>query len=110
MHVEITSEGIKVTTTDGIGSSQPKDLKPVKDERGNVFYYQKLTNKDQRAEHWLQRLGEALANYLRKYGKMIIAKGYNNLKLFLRFSLLKLIDFFFFLIFISKESEVLVDF
>ena len=75
MHVEITSNGIKITATDGIGSFQPKDLKPVKDEKGNSFYYQKLTNKDQRSEHWLQKLGEALANYLREYGKMNITKG-----------------------------------
>ena len=83
MYVKITTRGIKVTTTDGIGSYQPKNLTPVKDEKGNVSYYQKLTNKDQRAEHWLQRLGEALANYLRKYGKMKIAKGkYKNIFLF----------------------------
>ncbi|CAI2172341.1 1105_t:CDS:2 [Funneliformis geosporum] len=82
MYVEITPNGIKVTTTDGIGSSQPQDLSPNKDERGNVSYYQRLTNMDQRAEHWLQRLGAALAIYLRKYGKMEI----------------------------SKENEVLVDF
>ncbi|RGB31192.1 hypothetical protein C1646_709641 [Rhizophagus diaphanus] len=74
MHVEITSYGIKVTATDGIGSSQPKNLKPVNDEKGNVSYYQRFTNKDQRAEHWLQRLGKALADYLRKYGKMNISK------------------------------------
>lgn len=81
MHVEITSYGIKVTATDGIGSSQPKNLKPVNDEKGNVSYYQRFTNKDQRAEHWLQRLGKALAVYLRKYGKMNISKGKYNKQL-----------------------------
>ncbi|GES84077.1 proteophosphoglycan ppg4 [Rhizophagus clarus] len=74
MYVEITSDGIKVTTTDGIGSPQPKNLKPVNDEKGNVSYYQRFTNKDQRAEYWLQRLGKALADYLRKYSKMNVPK------------------------------------
>jgi hypothetical protein len=79
MYVEITSDGIKVTATDGIGSSQPTNLNPVSDEKGNVSYYQRFTNKDQRAEHWLQRLGKALADYLRRYGKMKIPKGKYNI-------------------------------
>ena len=78
MHVRITSKGIKITTTDGIGSFQPKDLNPVVDQKGNVSYYQRFTNRDQRAEHWLQSLGKALAGYLREYGNMDISIGKCN--------------------------------
>jgi hypothetical protein len=41
-----------------------------------------LTNKNPGAEHWLQRLGIALANnYLRRYSKMKIAKGNINFEI-----------------------------